>query len=555
MSKSRPFSIYLLKPAYDATNALKDAHRLDSSFEADALPPGAKLFILDNPATEVWWTGYFGVHAKLQQVTKGAIVFFPIGERWFALSFGHVHQNLRDESFEHDFGLRVTLNCVDPKKLRSTDTLQPGEARRRRTQSPIGEDLTYFDFDRNSSVLRSLTGKVANEYQHFFKDASGASSLSIKSSASPGDLASLAETLLALYQSEKYRLTFPDIQNIIPVSEPSDLAQLSDALMEAVRSKAEGLYLTIPEIVDYQKDAYYALFSGAGRSKLYADVFLAKYYEYLEENGVDFRQIATGELQSHALNLVDQDENQKERFSIFRCLLFETSLGRESETFHLIEGKWYRVENNYLKKLRDTLDPLCTALHLPAYSHDGEGEYNLAVCQAESGLICLDETNISPTGQSQVEPCDLLGIQNETAVFYHIKRSTHSAELSHLFNQGVNAIELLKVEPESLERLMELIKSSAATNETGNYYKAVVDQHFAVVFGIVTHKPPDARSSNLPLFSRISLMRAVRALKVAGTTCSFGFIQNHVGSREGIPRKRKQRVLVTADSAETIAAD
>ena len=552
MSKSRPFSIYLLKPAYDPTNALKDAHRLDSSFEADALPPGAKLFILDNPATEVWWTGYFAVHAKLQQVTKGAIVFLPIGERWFALSFGHVHQNLRDESFEHDFGLRVTLNCVDPKKLRSTDTLQPGEARRRRTQSPIGEDLTYFDFDRNSSVLRSLTGKVANEYQHFFKDASGASSLSIKSSASPGDLASLAETLLALYQSEKYRVIFPDIQNIIPVSDPVDLAQLSDALIEALHSKAEGLYLTIPEIVDYQKDAYYALFSGVGKSKLYSDVFLVKYYEYLEENGVDFGKIETDELQSHALNLVDQDENPKERFSIFRCLLFETSLGRESETFHLVEGKWYRVENNYLKKLRDTLDPLYIALQLPAYAHDGEGEYNLAVGQAKSSLICLDETNISPTGQSQVEPCDLLGIQDGTAVFYHVKRSTHSAELSHLFNQGVNAIELLKVEQESPEKLMQLIKSSAASDAAGDYCRAIVDQNFAVVFGIVTHKQPDAKSSNLPLFSRISLMRAFRALKVAGTACGFGFIPNQVGSKEGIPRKRKRQISAAVESAEAI---
>src|ERR1700723_1456312 len=118
------------------------------------------------------------------------------------------------------------------------------------------------------------------------------------------------------------------------------------------------------------------------------------------------------------------------RFSIFRCLLFETSLGRESETFHLVEGKWYRVENNYLKKLRDTLDPLYIALQLPAYAHDGEREYNLAVGQAKNSLICLDETNISPTGQSQVEPCDLLGIQDGTAVFYHFKRSTHSAELS-----------------------------------------------------------------------------------------------------------------------------
>jgi uncharacterized protein (TIGR04141 family) len=152
MSKTRPFSIYLLKAGYDATNALKDKHKLDSEVAADKLPEGASLFVLDSPATEVWWTGYFGVNAHILQASKGALVFIPVNGRCFALSFGHVYHNLRDESFEHDFGLRVTLNCVDPKKLKSTDTLQPGVARRQRIQAPTGEDLTFFDFDRNSSA-------------------------------------------------------------------------------------------------------------------------------------------------------------------------------------------------------------------------------------------------------------------------------------------------------------------------------------------------------------------------------------------------------------------
>lgn|SRR5258708_275302 len=88
--------------------------------------------------------------------------------------------------------------------------------------------------------------------------------------------------------------------------------------------------------------------------------------------------------------------------------------------------------------------------------------------RSETSVICLDETDISPTGQSQIEPCDLLTDADETAVFYHIKRSTLSSQLSHLFNQGMNAIEAVKIEPQSLGKLIELIRSFAHDLSVGS---------------------------------------------------------------------------------------
>src|SRR5690606_34621386 len=127
------------------------------------LPENATLFVLDSAPREPWWKSYFGVTMPLNQVSKGALIFLPVGDRCFALSFGHVAHNLKDTSYEYDFGLRVTLNSLDPTKLKSTDVLDPGAARRQRTQVPVDSDLTYFDFDRDSAILKSLTGKVKDE--------------------------------------------------------------------------------------------------------------------------------------------------------------------------------------------------------------------------------------------------------------------------------------------------------------------------------------------------------------------------------------------------------
>jgi uncharacterized protein (TIGR04141 family) len=107
---------------------------------------------------------------------------------------------------------------------------------------------------------------------------------------------------------------------------------------------------------------------------------------------------------------------------MLNCFIFETTLGEEGQTYHIADGKWYRVENSYLARLKETLDLLCVPIELPAYSHESEGHYNEATA-TNHGFICLDETNISPDGQTQIEPCDLYSVVDGLAAFHHIKRN------------------------------------------------------------------------------------------------------------------------------------
>lgn len=159
MSKTKPFSIYLLKRGFDHTNSMKEGHALEEE-DAMSLPEGAHLYILDTQARPPWWRDFFGIQRELFQASKGALIFLSVGDRNFAISFGHVYHHLNDYSYEYDFGLRVTLNSLDPSELKSADMVSPGTARRKRTQVAISTDLTFLDFDGNSEIIRSLTGKV-----------------------------------------------------------------------------------------------------------------------------------------------------------------------------------------------------------------------------------------------------------------------------------------------------------------------------------------------------------------------------------------------------------
>jgi uncharacterized protein (TIGR04141 family) len=271
VSKSQFFTIFLLKNGFNAANALEDDHDLQGQLNATRLPAKAVLYVLDAEQTQPWWRGYFGIKKSLLHSAKGAIVFLPVKARWFALCFGHVSHNLREDSYEHGFGLTVTLNSVDPKRLKSTDILEPGAARRRRTQVPMESDLTFFDFDRDSTILTMLTGKVKDEHRDLFRYATGSANLRISSAVASDGLPEVCARLLGLYDSNDYKTTFPDIHNIQPVRDPVEIAKLDTKLVAAVRAKDKTLILTIPDMVNYEDDVF-ASFGGSGLSKIYDDV-------------------------------------------------------------------------------------------------------------------------------------------------------------------------------------------------------------------------------------------------------------------------------------------
>jgi len=244
--------------------------------------------------------------------------------------------------------------------------------------------------------------------------------------------------------------------------------------------------------------------------------------------------------------LTDEEGKARETYSLINCLIFDTALDNQAQTFHLTEGKWYRVENSYIDKLTAALDPLWVDLPFPHFAHENEGRYNEMIAAENEAFVCLDTENLSPAGQTQIEPCDLFSIDEDAAVFHHIKRSTVSAQLSHLFNQGNNAIEVLKLEETCLARLRELISARVSEEAQAGFLGPLDGQKYRVVFGIVTHKDRTNKSENLPLFSRVSLMRIARSLRLKNTECCFGFIEDRSERKAGVPKKRKARAVAAA---------
>jgi uncharacterized protein (TIGR04141 family) len=547
MPKSRPFSIYLLKQPFNAENALKPDHNLQAS-DAQGVPEGAKLYILDAQPHPPWWKDYFGIQEQLLQEQKGALLFLPIGERCFVLSFGHVFHHLDDRAYEYDFGLRVSLNCLDPKLLKSADMVSPGDARRKGTQVPVSTDLTYLDFDSNSEIIKSLTGAVKPEHQELFKNATGAASFKVSLKLTPHGLADVCGKLLELYESEDYKTSFPNIQNIAPIRDPAEVELLDTALLEAFKAKDNALILSIPDIIDYRDNTCCVFMTAAGPSDVNPDVSLDALFESLGDE-FDLAAATLDDLRSIRMLLTDAEGNVAQSYQLYRSLIFDVGLDGDGVICHLCEGKWYKAQKSFVDRLHAYLDNQCEDTDLCPYDHDelkkghavySEGRYNDAVPVWNGTYVCLDKTDVSPAGSTAIEPCDLYRVIDDPgaaggvrAVMYGIKISTRSSQLSHLFNQGLNSVELLRLEATSRDKIKALLIERIGGNDPGRYVAPIDTSEFKVVFGIITRRDKNEQSKNLPLFSKISLMRTMQRLDLMRIPSALTFIQDNSPAKEG----------------------
>jgi uncharacterized protein (TIGR04141 family) len=543
-NKSRSFSIFLLKSDVKVpADALKAGHALKDTIKGEGLPEGAVLYVLDTDPRPIWWAGYFGLAAKLEQMSKGALVFLPVKDRWFALSFGHVGHYLDDENYEHDFGLRVTLNAVDPDLIRSTDILQPSGAKRQRIQLPAPGDLTLFDFDQDSTILKSLTGKVKDPaLKDLCRNITGAANVRISTDKASGDLTAVCATLLDLYGQNTYATSFPALLNVSPVRDPAIMKVLNGKLIDAVHAKDDGVVLTVPEIQDFNSN-FGVSYAGTGSGKVSDDADIEDYFQYLADHDQDPTALALDELKKHRLLVTNEDGSITHAdYKILRCLLFDTD--HNGVAYHLREGQWYEVKQSFIDDLKAYLDPKIVATTLPNYNHGSEGAYNKAA--AAAARLCLDMTSIAPAGQKAVEPCDLFEVVDGTAVLHHVKLKTLSGPLSHLFNQGVNSVWLLGEEPRAMTKMKALLTDAAAPGTAGNFHQPLDDNKLKVVFGVVTTKDPTKKSANLPLFSRISLRRAFKDLSVMRIEAELCFIPDDSPPKPPKPKARKPRAKKAA---------
>ncbi len=502
----------LLKDVNDYDDAIQDAHSLRSQ----VFPRNnAKLFWKLTPdQTPTWIRSMFPSESQLRNDihsnTASGVLIVRTSARFFAVTFGYGRALLHDQFIESRFGLRVVLNMVDPDSLRSIDTKSlDGALSHTKEQLPALSSLSSFGIDVEKDFIRAVTGVSTNS--DFGKTISGVDVFSSTIQANIETISVKLDEIYRVSQLDGYKQQFGFIDNISEVSK-SEQVRLNDVLVAKIQADdVERIWLAPPEIVDWSN---HGGFSFTPQGTVYEDIGLRT---YLSERIPDLDTLTAQQLIDHKLHhRNDNNDYDKERWSIFRCLYAE--IEEADSRFILSDGKWFQVNKDYVRSiesyLQSNLDDW-TGTDFPEYEtalmaekdseqRKGETRYNAESVDAMD-MSLMDRKMIPHgAGGSKIEVCDMY----KNDVFVHIKRYTASSGLSHLFNQGKVSTELLRNDTDFRQKV---INRMSVENYANNLSTVRPDmQAVQIVFAVVSASRGELK---LPFFSQVALRNAVYFLK------------------------------------------
>lgn len=464
--------------------------------------------------------------ADLRNSTAYGLVFIQATGRWFALSFGMGHVKLDPAMVQQDFGLRVVLNAVDPKQLKSADIRTPDEnTLSRRSQTSRGSDQTAFAIDVERDIVRGLAGIPKNT--SFASRVAGTDALTVDRRMVVEDLPAVCSEVYAMYQRTEYKNYFGWIDQIRHVRDEATIERLDDFVVEALNqtvmgNPVDGLHLAFPVIYDPEQSTPLR-YKGFNSRNLYSDLDLAGYIDALKERGKN--NYSLHDLKSHSVHEVDDHGRDCGRsWRIRECLSYDTSL--DGRAYVLSGDRWYQIDIELAREVQGFFDRIAQVNLPTAEADENEEDYNSRVAKLGAGLLCLDRKLIKPTGAtSEIEICDFLSVNRQ---FIHVKDKTSSSRLSHLFNQGTVAARVLIVDAAARDRVREKIREREAESGESDYLALLPSStedfraaDFTVVYGVLAA----GADPKLPFFSLVSFRQAARELQALGYKCAFAWIQ------------------------------
>lgn len=454
-------------------------------------PTWTKLFTASNQVPE----DAFGKSSNV-----GAVLIIRAYNQTFILSFGTGFHLLNNESIERDFGLRVTLNSVDPEKLRSLDKASyDHNPLNSRTQSTTEVDIFNLHIDSELEMLYAITGVSTVEI--FGSHITGRDALTIDVETDlPGIIKILKEAI------SRYRSKLPEkfdwVENINRVRDLDEI-QILDLELDSkfLAGDFSNIWLGEPEIIDWEKQIGYS-FELYPRSPRHVVLSIDDYIDHLKSVGLS---LSVENTKIGLVHINDSDYKSLKSWSVYRCLYVEISPDTQNN-YILRNGVWYKANQDFVKSVDHYLTSLDISKYtFPVYAHDLEEDYNAHVAATDANIILMDKKNLKIGGSyDKIEFCDLVKSGNE---FIHVKYYRSSGTLSHLFAQGLNSAETFVSDQAFREKLNPKLPANI---QLANPAPRPASSNYRVIYAIATKKN---LPNELPFLSKISLKNAVKTLR------------------------------------------
>ncbi len=505
----------LSKPNQTIAQLLKPGHGLSGPINNWGNIRGATLYYGTAYAGEPDWVDFVrsGTPTNIPTLNnRGGVglLFVPIQRRYMIYSFGITITKLSAQGFERDFGLKVVLNTVHPRKLRSIDSkIIDTVVINKRTQLSKENAIEDFGFEVNKDLLKGVTGKPDDT--GFASLVSGSDTLGINCDVTATTLRRKTTAILAAYNITRYRRHYRWFDNIKPVKDSTTIATLDAQLLVEFNAVLGGANNTIfqlasPTIIDFHRVDHFK-FRGYRSQETFPLPSFENLIADLVNRGVT--NVTRANLESYHVDGVEADGPEMPGAPLYDWLIAELRIGADS--FILSEGEWFKISRSYFNTVdvafRRILGSRSEYARIGTTTHPNESLYlqNYTVTANE---MILDKGLSYVYGRNNsIEICD---IYNRNREFIHVKDSGGSSKLSHLFNQGyVSAMTFLS-EPAYVTDIRNKLRLKPVLRQTIS--TPVSSQHFTIVFRILKNGP----TFTLPFFTKVVIEEMYRKIKILG---------------------------------------
>lgn len=451
---------------------------------------------------------------EMRGASASGLLITRSGGRIFALTFGYGRSLLDLSKIEFQFGLRVALNRIDPRQLRSLDTKTFEDmVVSTNTQVSRSAELPTFRVDISTDILRAATGEPRDA--SFAKRLSGSDALVMNVDTEPADLPSLCEDLLRAFGEDHYKSDFEWIDQLALVRSTDLLDTLNEKLVaDLADGTTSATHLAVPEAISWEDiDAF--KITGTLRHE-YDDLDLD---DYLDRLGEDRASITLQNLKSRRVSVrFSRSGTFDDRWNLYRCIVTEQRV--DGALYVLIEGRWFAVNESLVEEVDRVLSGLRepTVDLIPARSGEVETEYNDRLARSSpTRFLKLDARIKRPGGASSgIELCDVL---SSDGAFIHVKRKSRSSTLSHLFAQGSVSAATFVNDGHFRDGIREAIREAVQDGDNDLWLDLVpsgeqgIDRsrRYCVTYAVVANSKREGIDW-LPFFSKLNLMQHSRQL-------------------------------------------
>jgi uncharacterized protein (TIGR04141 family) len=442
--------------------------------------------------------------------SAAALLVVLIDDHIFGLPFGQGRYLLDLDEVEERFGLKVCLNSIDERAIRSIDKRSfDAMLTQSRVQTSKAAPIADFGLDIEQDLLRAATGTPVDA--SLGERMSGLDSLSVSARTRLSDLKALLPKYLRAFRSTKYRTKYRWVDQIAEIRSDADIDRLNAKLIVAFDNPAKThLWMALPDVVDWTRVQGFRHSHRRG-APLHYDAHLAEW----AEDAVKGSDISIELLLRKRVYASDADGLDVVDWPVYKCLYCEIEEG--NATYLLSAGKWYVVKKDLVEHVNESFRTISRrAAPLPNYTHESEAAYNVDVVKrSPREFSCHDRKLVTVPGSgSPIEICDLYSKQRE---FIHVKRYGASSVLSHHFAQALISAEAL-----SLDRAAR----DAFAGQLSPPFRFDPQQFQAsdhtVVLAVVSDQEGEL---TLPFFSRLNLRHTERRLRSMGFRVSLAKIE------------------------------